>query len=126
MPQNGLKLVNRTNNATSLMKCLHVTNVTTYYTHTLHLFLQHCIDEISLKCEFYTCYSITFRASNYQLKINKRNTRTRREICSKLTIKTLKRHYCRHSGAFLINSEHVSRLFLMFLSLTLNIKYGLG
>ena len=27
----------------------------------------------------------------YLLKVNKRNTRTRRQICSKLTIKTLER-----------------------------------
>ena len=30
-----------------------------------------------------------YRADNYMFKVNNRNTRTRCEICSKLTIKTL-------------------------------------
>ena len=38
-------------------------------------------------------------------KFNDRNTRTRREICS---------------GVFIVNFEHISRLALVFLLLTLN------
>ena len=34
----------------------------------------------------------SFPAGIYLLKINNKNTRTRREICSKLTIKTPERH----------------------------------
>ena len=45
-------------------------------------------------------------------KFNLRNTNTRCEICSKLTIKTPERsHWC-HSGVF-INFEHVSHLVLV-------------
>ena len=33
-------------------------------------------------------------AGNYMFKVNNRNTRTRCEICSKLTIKTPERRYC--------------------------------
>ena len=56
----------------------------------------------------------------YLLKVNDRNTRTRCEICSKLTIKTPVRRQWRLSGAFIINSEHISHLALVFLSLTLS------
>ena len=39
-------------------------------------------------------------------KVNNRNTRTRREICSKLTIKTPERR----SGVFIVNLEHITGL----------------
>ena len=48
-------------------------------------------------------YTFTTPVGIYMLKVNNRNTRTRCEICSKLTIKT----------------EHISHL-LVFLLLTLN------
>ena len=51
----------------------------------------------------------------YLLKVNNRNTRTRFEICSKLTIKTPERRQWR-----IVNLEHISHLVLMFLLLTLN------
>ena len=35
------------------------------------------------------CLLPTYPAVNYTLKVNNRNTRTRCEICSKLTIETL-------------------------------------
>ena len=35
--------------------------------------------------------SIDFQACNYMFKVNNRNTRTKCEICSKLTIKTTER-----------------------------------
>ena len=58
----------------------------------------------------------------YLLKINNSNTRTRREICSKLTIKTSKRRQrqWRRSGVFIVNFELISHLVLVFLLLTLN------
>ena len=56
----------------------------------------------------------------YLLKVNKRNTRTRREICSELTIETPERRQWRHYGIFIVNSEHISHLALVFLLLTLN------
>ena len=55
----------------------------------------------------------------YLLKVNNRNSRKRCEICSKLTIKTRERRR-RRSGVFIVNFEHVSHLFLLFLLLTLN------
>ena len=54
------------------------------------------------------------------LKVNNRSTRTRCEICSKLTIKTPERHQWRRSGVFVVNFEHISHLVLVFLLLTLN------
>ena len=61
-----------------------------------------------------------YPAGIYLLKVNNRNSRTRCEICSKLTIKTPKqRQWCR-SGVFVVNFEHISHLVLVFLLLALN------
>ena len=49
-----------------------------------------------------------FPAGIYMLKVNNRNTRTRYEICSKLTIKTPERRYftpC--SSVSIVNVDHV-------------------
>ena len=59
-----------------------------------------------------------YPAGNYTFKVNNKNTRTRCEICSKLTIKRPERW--RHSGVFIVNFEHVSHLALLFLLLTLS------
>ena len=56
----------------------------------------------------------------YLLKVNNRNSRTRCEICSKLTVKTSEQSQWRRCGVFMDNSEHILHLFLMFLLLTLN------
>ena len=53
-------------------------------------------------------------------KLNNINTRTRCEICSKLTIKIPERHQWRRSGNFIVNFEHILHLFLVFLLLTLS------
>ena len=53
----------------------------------------------------------------YQSKVNNRNTRTRCEICSKLTIKTPERRHCRLSSVFIVNLEHDAHLVLRFLLL---------
>ena len=55
----------------------------------------------------------------YLFKVNNRNTRTKCEIYSKLTIKTPERRQWRHSGVFIVNFEHISHLILVFLLLTL-------
>ena len=59
----------------------------------------------------------------YLFKFKNRNTRKRREICSKLklTIKTGERRQWRRSDFFIVNFnfEHVSNLFLLFLLSTL-------
>ena len=62
----------------------------------------------------------TFPAGNNMFKVKNRNTRTRREICLKLTTKTPKRrHWCR-SGIFIVNFEHISHFVLVFLLLGLS------
>ena len=53
-------------------------------------------------------------------KVNNRNTRTRCETCSKLTIKTPERRHWRHSGVFIVNFEHISNLTLVLPLLTLS------
>ena len=44
------------------------------------------------------------------------------EICSKLTKKTTERRHWRGSGVFIVNFEHISRLVLVFLLLTLDMQ----
>ena len=56
-------------------------------------------------------------------KVNNRNTKTRCEICSKLTIKTPEPHQWRRSGVFtIVKFEHISHLVLVLLLLTLSRK----
>ena len=69
---------------------------------------------------FYATY-ILGAAGIYLPKVNNRNTRTRCEICSKLTIKISERRQWRRSGVFIVNFEYISHLALVFLLLTLNI-----
>ena len=54
-------------------------------------------------------------ANIYMFKVDNRITRKSCEICSKLTIKTPER-----LGVFIVNFEHISHLFLVFLLLTLS------
>ena len=61
-----------------------------------------------------------FQAGNCMFKVHNRNARTRCEISSKLTIKTPQRRHWRCSGVFIVNSEHISHLFLVFLLLNLS------
>ena len=51
----------------------------------------------------------------YVLTVNNRNTRTRFETCPKLTIKTPEQHHWRRYCVFIVNFEHISDLFLVFL-----------
>ena len=50
----------------------------------------------------------------YMFKVNNRDTRTRCEICSKLTIKIPERHQWHRSSILIVNFEHVSHLALFF------------
>ena len=59
-------------------------------------------------------------AGIYVLKVNHRNTRTRCELCSKLTTKIPERRHWSCSGIFIVNSEHTLHLVLVFLLLTFN------
>ena len=55
----------------------------------------------------------------YLPKVNK-NTRTRCEICSKLTITTPARRQWRLTVVVIVNFEHISHLVLVFLLFTFN------
>ena len=50
----------------------------------------------------------SFPAGNYMFKVNNRNTRTSRELCSKLTIMTPERCHWRRSGVFIASFEDIS------------------
>ena len=78
-------------------------------------FVLHCF-----KSNASTATPDEFPAGIYLFKVNNRNTRTRCEICSKLTINTPERRQWRRSGVFIVNFEHISHLVLVFLMLTLN------
>ena len=54
-------------------------------------------------------------AGNNMFKVNSRNTRTRCEISSKLTINMFK-----VNNVFIVNFEHISHLGLVFLLLPLS------
>ena len=66
------------------------------------------------------CQYSTYSAGIYLLKVNNRNTRTRCEICLKLTINVPELRHWRHSGIIIVNFEHISHLAVVFLSLNLN------
>ena len=61
-----------------------------------------------------------FPANIYLFKVNNRNSRKRCDICSTLIIKAPERRHWLCSGVFIVSFEHISRLFLVFLLLTLN------
>ena len=65
-------------------------------------------------------YGSPFPAGIDLLKVNNRNSKTRCEICSKLTIKIAEGRQWRRSGIFIVNFERISHLVLVFLLLTLN------
>ena len=67
------------------------------------------------------CYieqPIIFPVNIYLSKVINTNNTKRCEICSKLTIKTPERRQWRHSDVFIVNSEHISHIFSVFLLLT--------
>ena len=53
------------------------------------------------------------------LKVNNRNSRTRCETCSKLTIKTPELHQWRRYGVFIVNFEHIYQSTFTFSKLTI-------
>ena len=63
----------------------------------------------------YSQYHEHWLAGNYMFQVNNRNTRTRCDICSKLTIKIRRR-----SSVFTVNFEYISHLVLVLLLLTLS------
>ena len=52
----------------------------------------------------------SYPAGIYLLKVNIRNTRTKCEICTKLTIKIPERRQWRRSGIIIVNFEHISHI----------------
>ena len=77
---------------------------------------------LNVLCVISTSFNTLNRINNYMCKVNNRNTRTRLEICSKLTIKILKRRHCCRSGVFIVNFEYISHPASDFLLLTLSNK----
>ena len=67
-----------------------------------------------------------FPVGIYLLKVSDRNTRTKCEICSELTIKTQERRQWHSSGVFNVNFGHISHIGLVLLMLTLNMQLPAG
>ena len=64
------------------------------------------------------CQNIPYPAFIYLIKVHNRNTKRRYQICSKLTVKTPEQSNRHRSSDFIVNFEHISRLFVVFLLLT--------
>ena len=62
----------------------------------------------------------SFQENKYIFKINNKNARKKRKICSKLTIKTLERHHWLRFGDFIVSFKYSLHIFLVFLLWTLN------
>ena len=63
------------------------------------------------------CY-VVIPARFYVFKVNNRNFRRRREICSNLTLRIPEQRRC--SGVVIVNFRHISHLVLVFLLPTFN------
>ena len=59
----------------------------------------------------------------YLFRFDNRSTRKRCETCSNLTIKTPEWSQWHRTGTFIVNFEHISHLFLLFLLLLWTSKY---
>ena len=59
-------------------------------------------------------------ANIYLIKVSNRNTRKMGRICSRFVVETSELRHRGRSDVFIINFEHISPLFLMFLFLNLN------
>ena len=77
-------------------------------------FAEACLEPCKTTMMGFFCDN-SYTAGIYHLKINKINTRTRCEICSKLTINIPIKN--KH-GVFIVNFEHISHLLLPFTLLT--------
>ena len=60
------------------------------------------------------------KAGIYFFKIKNGNTRAKCEICSKLTMKTPEWRHWHDSDVFIVNSEQIPHIVLVFPVLTLN------
>ena len=68
----------------------------------------------------YGVFIVNFKHISHLVLVFLLLTRTRCEICSKLTIKTPERRHWRRYGAFIVNFKDISHLVPVFLLLTLN------
>ena len=71
-----------------------------------------------LKNSVSNCVNSKNPVNIYLFQVN-RDARKMCEICSKLTIKTPEQRHWRRYGVFIVNFEHISHIFLVFLLLTL-------
>ena len=72
------------------------------------------------------CQALHVDTMPYMFKVNNGNTRTRCEICSKLTIITSERRQWHRSGVFIVNFEHTLLRVQVFLLLTLSRQMQAG
>ena len=70
-----------------------------------------------IKFLYFSCQN---SAGFWSFRVNNRNPKLMCGICSKLTIKTPKRHHWRHSSVFIINFGQISHIALVFPLLTMS------
>ena len=58
--------------------------------------------------------NINYPTRHLLVQSQQKNTRTMREICSNFTVKTLVRRCWSYSNFFIVNSEEISRIVLVF------------
>ena len=73
-----------------------------------------------------TPYILAFPANIYSLKVKDRNARNWCEICSKLVRKTSRQRQRHGFNVFIVNFEHISHFFLVFLLLSLSMYLFAG
>ena len=99
-----------------IVNLFHISRVSVLDSLQVHIYWVTQNFSINFSCRRFTLNS----AGIYLLWVSNRNTRTRCETCSELTIKTPEWRQWHRFNAFIVNFEHISHLFLVFLLLTLN------
>ena len=99
-------------------ECRKIRPEKTPYLDTFHTVMGRVVDVMLDLYNNFPQISSDFPVNIFLFKVNNRNTRNRCEICSKLIIKTPERRQRRRSCVFIVNFEHISHLFLVFLLLS--------
>ena len=88
----------------------------------VHLYFYQAVSILFLGNSFVMVMFLTYwkeaPVNIYLFKVSHRKNRKGCEICSKLTIQTAEQCQSRCSCIFIVNFEHISHLFLVFLLLT--------
>ena len=113
LKQNQKNIVKERNFTTMDLKqsCSNSTIITLEINHWFH-FITNFTNIKTNENRTLSVSTTLLTATKYILNENKRNTRKRCEICSMVSIKTLKQRHWRRFGVFTVNLEYISQFFL--------------